>query len=375
MSFEKFESPTEPPEELGEKKEEFEAREKGDTFPTLGHFKLELAADLELLKNGHIRPLKGPKENPWDKDAEVDMAALVKIMEGHAKAFSSAKEKEDALVEGTNLPDKIEMERGMEAKLASVEKTLRERNLLPDDFDKKKSSTSPASVIFEADAAGGAFTPDKENPTIMIGGRLSRMFGSRVQETAKKFNVEISEGEAVDLAMTFFTAHEWGHYLNFFENSSPEDLKEDRPDAWSTRANEVRQDIDWITDKFDRLPAFHEWVCQSIGDQVLQAELEKKGISLEVATQIKDLFTEDPDDIVGSYRQLAEWADERQLPTYRVINAVSSAARELREAGREDLASQIGGSFHFVGYCLKPLEKSELEYVLTGKRDNARFGA
>ena len=139
-----------------------------------------------------------------------------------------------------------------------------------------------------------------------------------------------------------------------------------------TRANEVRHDIDWITDKFDRLPAFHEWVCQSIGDQVLQAELEKKGISPEVANQIKDLFTEDPDDIVGSYRQLAKWADERQLPTYRVINAVNTAARELRETGREDLASQIGGSFHFVGYCLKPLEKSELEYVLTGKRDNTR---
>ena len=62
MPFEKFESPAESPEELGEKKEEFETREKGDTFPVPGHFKLELAANLELLKNEHIRPIKGPKK-------------------------------------------------------------------------------------------------------------------------------------------------------------------------------------------------------------------------------------------------------------------------------------------------------------------------
>jgi len=360
----------ESPEELGEKKEEFETREKGDTFPALGHFKLELAADLELLKNEHVRPIKGQKENPWDKDAEVDIAAVVKTIEGYEKAFSAAKERDDAIAARINLPEAKKVERSIEIKIASIGEAMRERNLLPTNFYEKRSMAPPASAVFEDEAAGGAFTPDKENPTIMLGGRLLRMFGPRVQETARKFGIEISESEAVDLARTFFAAHEWGHYLNFVENTASENGEEDREDEWAARTNEVRHDLDWITDKFDRLPALHEWICQSIGDQVLQAELDKKGISPDAAAEIKALFAEDPDDVVGSYRQLAEWADEHQIPTYRVIGAVNTAARELRETGREDLASKIGGSFHFVGYCLKPLEKEELEYILTGKKAN-----
>ena len=48
----------------------------------------------------------------------------------------------------------------------------------------------------------------------------------------------------------------------------------------------------------------------------------EKGLAPEVASQIKDLFTDDPADIVGSYRKLATWAETHDLPTYKVINAV-----------------------------------------------------
>ncbi len=358
-------------EENKERRESVENRE-GDTSPIYERFKLELTAVTELLEKGFVRPIGAPKENPWDEDAEIDVAGTTKVLESYGEAFAAAKKKEADVLSRLDLPDSKVMERHMKEGLLFTEQTLRGHDLLPADFDEKKRAVAALSVAFEPEGSGGEFIPDKEDPKIGLGGKMVRLYASHIRDVAKKLNREVSGDEAIDMVMTFHAAHEWGHYLNFTENVASMNPDDDG-DQWFLRAEKNRDDVAWVADEGDRRSVFHEWICQTIGDQVLRAALEKKGFSAEEATKVAGLFTDDTMDIVGSYRALATWAGEHQTPGYKVTNAISFTASELRKAGREDLAERLGASFHFVGYCLKPLEISELRGILKGE-DTSVFG-
>lgn len=328
--------------------------------PNMGapdRFKLETALILELLESGNLTPRSASEKDPITSHAEVNLAGVVKILESHDIDFASLKKAEEDIESRFSI-DVKEMGKRMAEKVRYVEGVLKSLELLPEAYTKNRATTAPISLKFDPTERGGGFIPDKEKPSIHLGGKMVKKLAARFQDGAKIRGVEMADDTALDLAVSASLGHEMGHYIH---SLSEEDHD---VDLWFSRANESRTDVDWVEDEFDRRMIFEEWISQSIGYQILDSSLAARGITTEVKDELRQLFIENADTIVF-YQRIASWAKQRQMPAHMVANAMIALGEQLKDAGREDLAERLsGGSFHFVGYCLDPLKSGELRSIM-----------